>query len=232
MKQKKIEAYFIWTKSKTRFGRVFYLHKVKQHILEAFFMFANQKTCCRSVLYLFNMKKRKMECFSSVQNEKAHCWSILHLYKIKITFSKRLLSLQNKNSRFRRYFHVCKWKTHFRSILHLCDIKKKTRFWSVFDLYNVKKWPGSRRVFHSDASKRFFFLITWYLTKYKNNFVVAEFFLSRMCFLKMSKSRILRIWFHTYRFGSRYSQVWVSYECGWKCVRKSMDQGVRPQNIW
>ena len=95
---------------------------------------------------------------------------------------------------------------------------EKTRFWSDCNLYKMKGHVLKSFIYKIIKTcfwsvSHHLFLEVWkvvvdsIILKNKNNFVVAEFFLSRMCFLKMSKTRILKFWLFTRRFESGCSQI-------------------------
>ena len=131
-----------------------------------------------------NTKENKDSCNSEKSLLLRFCEKILLKGKMKDLWSQRAFLFLSKRKTLQNFYDsFCKNKERFQNV---CFIFKH-EIWFKSMVYEVSVEIISE--------------------KNKNNFVVAEFFLSRMCFLKMSKTRILKFWLFTRRFESGCSQI-------------------------
>ena len=187
---------------KNTFLKFFHLYKMKdilskqfaclrngKQAFEAFFVFTKWK----HVFYLetlFISKKRTLQkhvrsfigisfcnCKKQLKNVLFYFVSLRTGYKTCFWFLSKRKTLQNF------YDSFCKSKERFKN---MC-FNFKNEIWFKSMVYEVSVEIISE--------------------KNKNNFVVAQFFLSRMCFLKMSKTRIWKFCLFTRRFESGCSQI-------------------------
>ena len=116
---------------KSRFWSVFHIYKIKFTLFLAFFMFTK-------------MKITFLKRFSCLQNEKTRFWSTFHVYKMEIMVLKRFHVYKMKKHDSEAFSSFKKWRTYFRNIFqngntlwgvfYVYKIKKKTHFWSVFQV--------------------------------------------------------------------------------------------------
>ena len=123
---------------KTHFWGVFHLYKMRKQVFEAFFIFTKWKNTFSKHFHLYKMKKHVFE-------------AIFIFTKWKSKFLKRFSSSQNENT----------FSNHCSSLQN----EKYTVFWSVFNLYKMKKQVFEAFFIFTNRknkfSKRFFIFIKW-----------------------------------------------------------------------
>ena len=175
---------------KTHFWSSLHVYKMKNRLLKRFSSLQNENMFSILKLSLFQKKKERFKnmyghvsvfYFVSVKNSSKMCFFILWVSK---TITKRTFLFLSKRKTLQNFYDS--FFKNKECLKNVCFIFKH-EIWFKSMVYEVS--------------------VEIIFGKNKNNFVVAEFFLSRMCFLKMSKIRILENWLFTHRFESGYSPV-------------------------
>ena len=128
------EEYFVLKRWKNTFFKHWYVYKTKKHVFEAFSGLQNEKHVFETLFIFTAWKQHIFWGFSCFKDEKHVFWSVFMFATWKNSFSKRFSYLKNEE-------------------IH----QHGSTFWSVFDVYKMKRNKFWSAFFHDYKMKMYVF---------------------------------------------------------------------------